>query len=94
MQDGDGPPGPTATATPGPTLRSERPKTDFNPRLSPTEERSSSRGESHPPALTEPDVNLSVLCRTRDKTDYAEDRIMPSSGVPGGVVAGQRFRLV
>ena len=38
----------------------------------------SSRGESHPPALAEPYVTVSRLCRIRHRREYAEARIMPS----------------
>jgi hypothetical protein len=41
-------------------------------------------GESGPQAPTDPDVNLSALFRTRNKRDYAESRIMPSSRGHGG----------
>jgi transposase-like protein len=52
-------------------------------------DQASSRGEFRPPALSEPCVNLSELFRTRNNSDYAESRIMPSSPVRVGVVAAR-----
>jgi len=51
--------------------------------------RSGGRRESHPPAPTDPGVNLSGLFRTLNNGDYAEPRNMPSSPLRVGAVPVQ-----